>query len=43
MIFQPLITNEQTNICLDFEKKFKVLRVEEMNKFKALRVEGFAG
>lgn len=43
MIFQPLITNEQTNICLDFEKKFKVLRVEEMNKFKVLRVEGFAG
>lgn len=30
MIFQPLLTNEQTTICLDFEKKrFCGLKIEK--------------
>lgn len=54
MIFQPLITNEQTNICLDFEKKiqgFAGWRNEQIQGFagwrfcglKKWKIHGFAG
>lgn len=41
MIFQPLLTNEQTTICLDFEKKrFCGLKIEKKNEI-LLRVHEF--